>query len=210
MLSYILLSLLQIAVLGPIPARSEATPMSRSLLDSGFSEIGHEHEVKVFRDEEADAIDLAAEGNFAHPPEKVLELLLDYPSHVGLVDNLSEIQVLETGPNWILVYEKLTLPVIRNRDYNLLVKWGTDGDTTWIVFDSVENRGLEPSGAVRVLHHHGSWQLQALPGNRGTRARFQFSVDFGGVLPMWMVSSGAADALPTLFESFRSELARRR
>jgi len=210
MTPYILLTVVQLAVLGPMPPRSEATPMGRALVDNGFSEIADEDSVKVFRDESADAIDLAAEGNFAQSPQKVLELLLDYPSHVGLVENLSEIQVVETGDNWILVYEKLTLPVIRNRDYNLLVRWGRDGDTTWIVFDSVEDRGVEASGAVRVLHHHGSWQLQPLPGNGGTKARFQFSIDFGGVLPMWMVSSGAADALPSLFESFRGELAKRR
>ncbi len=203
----LLFALIQFVAAGPAPAKANLIPLDEALVDSGYKEIGDESGVKVFRDEGAKTIVLAAEGHFDSSPKDVFELLLDYPRHAEVVDNLEESSILESGDHHMIIYEKLKLPVINNRDYVLMVRWGQDGDVKWLTFHAITNEGpVLPSGTVRVVHHRGSWQVRPEPDGKGSWARFQTDIDFGGVVPMWMVSSGAADKLPNLFVGFRELL----
>lgn len=183
------------------PARpAELTPLDVSLESQGFALVGQRHGVKQYRHRTAKIVRLAAEGVIPAPVADVRAMVLDYERQEGKVDRVSHSQVLRRGSGWLLVYQRLKLPVIADRDFTLRVAWGGAPDSQWVVFDVAADGGPPPRrGIVRVTEHSGSWQLKAVEGGRATRARFQTRIDLGGSLPQWLARSGAGKELPGLF-----------
>jgi len=185
--------------LGPGLGAGSLTPLSVPLSAVGFTPISRAPDLTVYKDEEARIVRLAAEGWLPEPPEQVLKALLDYGRQVGRIDRLKESRVLARGPGWLRVYQRLGLPVISDRDFTLLVRWGRDGAVTWIAYRAVADGPPPQPGAVRVSEHEGSWQLK--PWRSGSFVRFQVMIDLGGSLPRWLARSGAGKELPRLFAS---------
>ena len=183
------------------PARAaELTPLGVSLESQGFALVGQAHGVKQYKHRTATIVRLAAEGVIPAPPADVREMVLDYRRQDGKVDRVSHSQVLRQGPGWLIVYQRLKLPVVSDRDFILRVTWGEARDSQWVVFDAANALGPAPRrGVVRVTEHSGSWQLKAIEGGRSTWVRFQTRIDLGGSLPHWLARSGAGKELPTLF-----------
>jgi hypothetical protein len=164
--------------------------------------------VTVYKHPGREHITLAAEGRFAAPPAKVREALLDYAGHAGRVRHVQLSRVLDRGPGWLLVYQRLGLSVISDRDYTLLVRWGADGDVLWMRFATANHRGPGPQeGYVRMPVHTGSWQLKPILGGKATHARYQVTIDMGGLLPQWMADTSRDFEIPGLFNVFRRLLA---
>ena len=185
-----------------IPAR---IPFTTPLERYGFELIREEGGVRAYKHPAADMIRIAAEGRFEAPPAAVEQVLSDYAAQLGVVSRLSEAEILDRGPQWLLVYQRLNLPVISDRDYVLYVRWGTEGDTLWITHTAIAGTGPAPKdGVVRVVSHVGSWQLKPVDGGSATFARFEAELDLGGLLPMWMARARAGEELPAMF----SEMAR--
>jgi len=186
-----------------LPGPAERTPLSVPLPSAGFERIRVAGGVTVYKDPHSDIIRLAAESRFPAPPERVLQALLDYRRQVGTIARLSEARVLVRGRGWLEVYQRLNLPVISDRDFTLLVRWGEEPQSglTWVAYHAESARAgpRERSGVVRVTHHAGSWQLVPVEGGRATFVRFQVSIDLGGWLPKWMARSGAGREVPELF-----------
>jgi len=198
------------AALIPAAGRAdELTPMSESFEQAGFEPIANKDGVSVYKDEDAAVIRIGAEGRFAAPPAQVAKTLLDYQDQVGRLGRLSASRILAKGDGWLRVYQRLNLPVIDDRDFNLKVTWGEKDGVRWIRWHSVP-RGLGPSkGVVRVTDHQGSWQLEPIAGGRYTLARFQVRLDVAGWVPKWLARSGAGDELPEVFKSLRRMLVER-
>ncbi len=195
---------------GVLSAASAADmiPWSDSLGSKGYALIAKEQAVCVYRLESAEYITLAAEGTIAAPPGKVRQVLLDYESHVNMVKQVVQSRILDRDSDWLVVYQRLELPIISDRDQTLLVKWGQKGKTLWMEFQAVTDRGPPERGdAVRICRHVGSWQLKPMLGGLFTRARYQVTIDLAGTLPKWMARGGAADEIPALFASIRKTLA---
>lgn len=191
-------------------AETEMTPLAVSLPQEGFERIAHKYGVSAYKHKESEIIRIAAEGRLAAPPERVLDVLLDYEGQVGKIDRVSESKILDRGPSWYLVYQRLNLPIIDDRDYVMYVDWGADGDTLWITYRAGSHRGpAERDGVVRVTYHLGSWQLKPIDHGRATLARFQSTIDLAGWLPRWLARSKAGDELPGLFQNIRRMLASR-
>lgn len=191
------------------PARADRTPLSRSLTSKGYKKIGSKNGVTVYKDPRSGIIRLAAEGTFAHPPEKVLKALLNYRGQKPYIGQMTTSRVLRRSKNWLVVYQRLHLPVVSDRDFTLFVKWGKTKDVRWIVFRAVTNRGPgKKKGIVRVTLHRGSWQLKPTNGGRATFARFQTVIDLSGWLPLWMARSGSGREVPKLFAGLRRMLAK--
>ncbi len=183
------------------PARAaELTPLDVSLESQGFVLVGRSHGVKQYKHRTAKIVRIAAEGVIPAPVADVRAMVLDYRRQEGKVDRVSHSEVLRRGPTWLLVYQRLKLPVIADRDFTLRVAWGGAPDSQWVTFDAVGDAGPPPRrGVVRVTEHSGSWQLKAIEGGRSTWARFQTRIDLGGSLPHWLARSGAGKELPALF-----------
>lgn len=162
--------------------------------------------VTVLKRDGAKVVDLVALGEFAAPPERVRAVLLDYPHHPSYIAHVAESTVLAREPA-LLVYERLALPMIDDRDYTIRIEWGADGPSLWMRFATANDRGPPPrKGIVRVALHEGEWRLDPIDGGRRTFARYSVRLDLGGSVPRLLCRSGASDDLPHLFESIRSQL----
>ena len=148
----------------------------------------------------AKLVRIAAEGLIPAPVADVRDMILDYRRQEGKVDRVKHSRVLRQGTGWMIVYQRLDLPVIDDRDFTLRLTWGEAPASQWVIFDAANSQGPPPQrGVVRVTEHSGSWQLKAVEGGRSTFARFQTRIDLGGSLPKWLARSGAGKELPTLF-----------
>lgn len=187
----------------------EHTPLAQPFAQNGFEHIARDQGVTVYKDEAAEVIRVGADGRFAGRPQEVVEVLLDYDNQVGRVDRLSHSRILERGDKRLLVYQRLELPIIDDRDFNLEVTWGQRDGVHWVHWRTTA-AGVRPQpGVVRVTDHEGSWQLAPLAGGQATRARFQVRLDVAGLVPKWMVRSGAGDEMPEFFTSVRRMLVER-
>jgi len=185
----------------------EMIPMSVPLTSRGFEHIGRDYGVDVYQHRNSKIICIAGEGRIAAPPELVRRTLLDYERHPAMLDRVAVSRILNRAEHRMLVYQRLDLPLISDRDFNLQVRWGQHRRLHWIHYRS-SPYGVSPQpGVVRVLHHRGSWQLMATPDGRSTFARYQSSIDLAGLLPSWMARSGAGDEVPELFVAIRKMVA---
>lgn len=195
--------------LAPAAAAGERTPLSVKLETKGFEQIARRKGVTVYKHRYDSNIRLGADATIDAPVKDVLRAVLDYRGQVGKIARLSESRVLQRGKGWLKVYQRLNLPVISDRDFNLKVRWGQTGDTTWVDYRAVERGGAPPrGGVVRVSHHEGSWQLQPIKGGLATRVRFQVSIDMSGWLPKWLARSGSGKEVPEVFVALRGMIMR--
>jgi len=193
---------LLIAVVLVLATTAEATPAPRWPSSAGFEQIAQVRGVKVYKDPKADIIRLAAEGRLPAPPHKVQKVLLDYEHQIGVIDRLSESRVLNRGFQWLLVYQRLNLPIISDRDFTLMVRWGGDMQHLWIRYQAMTNRGPPVRrGVERVSNHFGIWELLPISGGQETLARLQVTIDLAGWLPKWLARAGSGKELPRLFEA---------
>lgn len=176
----------------------------------GYKHVGGDHGVEVFRQMSSPAIELLAEGEIDAPPALVREVLLDYEHASKVTDNVVESRVMTRNGQEVVVYQRLKLPVISDRDFTLRATWGQRGQTLLTHFVVDNSRGPQPrDGIVRLSTLQGGWELEPIRGGAATHARYRVQIDLGGSVPKWMVSGGAAKNVPKLFEGVRREAKRR-
>lgn len=191
---------------GTAPASAAPGPES-ALATEGFRLIEEEHGVKVFRRDERPGVELAAVGDLDAPPAQVRRALLDYPTHQRWQEHLAQNRILDRGDDHLLVYQRLALPLIDDRDFTLLVTWGEEGDVLWMRFASAPERGpAEVPDVVRVRDHAGGWRLEPLDGGRRTHAVYRFHLDLAGSVPMWLGKGRAAEDVIRFFQSLGAQL----
>ena len=181
------------------PDLGQAAP-SFSFDARAFEKIKEERGVAVYKHRHSKLIRVGAIGRLPGAPTVVQRVLLDYGRQKGRIARVSESRIVERGPNWLLVYQRLNLPVISDRDFVLRVTWGQSGETRWIRYQAVRRGGPGPrDGAVRVTDHVGTWFLRPADGGRSTEARLEVRIDLAGWLPRWLARSGAGKELPGVY-----------
>ena len=169
-----------------------------------YKHVGGSKGVEVFRQEHSPVIDLYAEGDIEAPPATVRNVLLDFEHASKVTNNVAESHVLDKNAREIVVYQRLKLPIISDRDFTLRETWGQNGQTLTQSFAVDNGRGPQAKdGLVRVSVMQGNWQLEPIRGGAATHARYHVQIDLGGSVPKWMVSGGAAKNLPKLFDGVR-------
>jgi hypothetical protein len=173
---------------------------------AGYKRVGGDHGVEVYRQMASPVIELMAEGDIDTPPFVVREVLLDYAQAGKITKRVAESHILNRGDHELIVYQRLSLPIVTDRDYNQRVTWGTSGDTSMIRFavDNEHGQGGRP-GVVRVNVLSGGWDLKPIRGGTATHALYHVRIDLSGSIPRWMVSGGAAKDLPKLFDGLRRQ-----
>ncbi len=184
----------------PEPPAPPGPPGTIDFAREGFESRGTRARVRIFERGGGDVVRIGAEARLPASPEEVQEVLLDYPRHPGTVSHVAEARPLERGDGWMLVYQRLSMPVIDDRDFVLRVTWGEHADgSRWIVYRAGGEGPPPVDGVVRVTQNHGGWYLRPIESGRATLARYESNMDLGGSLPTWMSRSGAVDELPDLF-----------
>lgn len=186
-----------------------AATLAERLRARGYDLVVEDGGVSVFRDANASTIRLVAQGRLEAPPERVRAALLDYERHVGVVSRVSESRILERRTTGLLVYQRLSLPVVSDRDMTLRVTWGGDQRDGWIAYEAVADGGpAVPDGVVRLDHYRGRWRLKAADGGRATIARLTIDMDMGGSLPPRLAAANAGKDIPALFDAIATLLDR--
>lgn len=191
-------------------ARGDVPPRWLAFESQGYEQIAERANVTVYKHGAARTIRLGADGRFPFPQPMVLAVLLDYRNQVRRIGRLSEARVLSRGRGWLVVYQRLNLPVIDDRDFTLFVTWRpVAGGGYRIVYRTANAKGPPArDGVVRVKLHQGSWQLRPAAGN-STRVRFKVDMDLGGSLPMWLARWGSGKEIPQLFVDLQRMLVQR-
>jgi hypothetical protein len=193
------------------PLESEAMPPDGPppplrLADGPYEQAGETDGVTVYEHRESELISVGAEGELPAPPEIVLAALLDYSRHAAVLERLEQCRVLRRGEDWLVVYQRLGLPLIDDRDFTLRLTWGKEADRIWIRFRTEPNGPAPVDGVVRVTRHFGGWDLFPADGGKATLGRYTSNIDLAGSLPGWMTKSGATDELPAYFRAMCSLL----
>lgn len=164
--------------------------------------------VTVSRDVDAPVLSIVAEGDFDAAPAAVLAVLVDYDRPRPLAEAVHETRVLARADRTLLVYQRLGLPLVADRDYTMTVSWGDEGDQRWVRFATANGEGPPPRRrVVRMPLHEADWLLA--PGPRGgTHATYRLRLDLGGSVPRWLVDGPTARHVPGLFVAIRRELTR--
>lgn len=174
----------------------------------GFKHVGGKDGVEVFRNMASRVIDLYSEGDIAAPPSVVRDVLLDYDNASKVTDHVAESRVIDKNDHEIIVYQRLKLPVITDRDVTLRATWGQRGQALTMQYAVDNSRGPAPrDGIVRLSTLQGTWLLEPTSGGAATHARYHVQIDLAGSVPKWMVSGGAAKNIPKLFVGMRKQAA---
>ncbi|MDI1451333.1 START domain-containing protein [Polyangium sp. 6x1] len=209
-----------LVALAPLAASAEPPPAAQAgaassgrapapasaLASEGFTLLGEEKGVRVHHRDKRSGVEFAAEASLPAPPDQVRRALLDYASHQKWQSHLKENKVLARNADSLLVYQRLDLPVIDDRDYTLQVTWGAEGPILWMRFVTANERGPKPvEDVVRVSKHEGGWRLEP-DGGKGTRAVYRFHLDVGGSVPSWLGKGQAKDDIIDFFVRLKKEL----
>jgi hypothetical protein len=181
-------------------ARGDNVPSRIELPRQGFELIANNHGVAVYKNNSSDVIWIGAVGLIPASPERVYQALLEYERQVGRIGRVSEATVLSRHAGGLLVYQRLNLPVISDRDFVLRVAYGGDLARHWITYRAVTDSGPGPrDGIVRVVRNVGAWELVPTQDGQATIASCEFRIHLGGMLPLWMAKAGAGREVPQLF-----------
>ena len=98
-----------------------------------------------------------------------------------------------------VVYIRLKLPVVDDRDYAITVtdekKLAEDGTGAYVQRWKVAEGALpERKDVVRLKYNDGSWEITP-KGEASTHIVYKFAVDPGGSIPGWLSSFGQKDAV---------------
>jgi uncharacterized protein YndB with AHSA1/START domain len=181
--------------------------LAAALVQQGFERVGENKGVVVYRKANTKTIELGAEGELPAPPARVLALLTDYEHHRRWVKNLAESQVLGRSDGSIDVYQRLSLPVVSDRDFTLHVTFGEEGEVRWVRTRTDNSKGPPPkSGVVRISTNECEWRLEPTADGKRTIATYRLNLDLGGSIPGWIARDHALRDVPGLFEAMRKEL----
>lgn len=176
-------------------------PIERPLTGQGYDLLHRGASAVVYRRRGGQMIELAADGHFSATAARVRAVLLDYGRHASFVKGVAESRVLARTSSSMVVYQRLRVPVLSDRDYTMVVDWGGSGSRLWTRFGVDNRRGPPPRpGLVRIFIHEGGWLLAAGRAG-GTDARYLLRLDLGGSIPRWLARSGAGREIPALFDS---------
>jgi hypothetical protein len=188
----------------------ESLAQSIAFSAAGWKEVKRTAEVAVFVDKRSRFIRLGADARINVPPATLLEALADYERYKGVMGNLRDSKVLARGEGWKTAYQRISVPMISDRDFAMRLTWGKQGTLHWLRYWSEDNPAWpRQKGVVRVPYARGSWQLTPVDGGRATALRHQSSLDMAGWLPGWVARSFAGKRLVSLFTDVCTLLERR-
>lgn len=142
-------------------------------------------------------------------PAVVFAVLSDSEAYPDFMPYTLECRVSKREKDMVLVYQRLDLPLISDRDYTLRSKhetWsGPEGTIYRIRWESANQLGPPAKpGVLRVDLCEGGWLLEPQDDGR-TRATYSIFTDSGGALPPFIANNGSRVAIRKVFEAIRRQ-----
>lgn len=151
-----------------------------------------------------------ATGEIVASTAAVHAVIGDSESYPRFMPYTVECRVLKREGDSVLIYQRISMPLVSDRDYILRVRTtsktverGTSYLSRWETEDAfgpVERRGV-----VRVKLCEGGWLLEPL-GPKATRATYSLYTDSGGVMPAFIQNTGSQIAIRKIFTAIRNQV----
>jgi hypothetical protein len=135
-------------------------------------------------------LEVRASGRSPAPPAAVLETVWNHAEYEEFVPYLKRLDILAAGPDWLLVYEQVAMPLVRDRDYTIRLRRRVPAEAgrLEVTFESAPDEGPPENDAhVRSRSIEGSWLIEPAAGG-GSLAAYTVRSDPGGALPAWVVN----------------------
>lgn len=133
---------------------------------------------------------------------RLWEVIRDVGSHTQFLPYVRESRLLdEPSPERRTYYQRISPPVVSDRDYTLRARAWADYQTGVFehAFEVANELGPPPqAGVVRIAELRGRWTLEPV-GPERTRIVYWVHMNPGGSIPAWVTNLGQGISLPKLF-----------
>jgi len=151
-----------------------------------------------------------AVGEIAASTSVVHAVIDDLESYSRFMPYTVECRVLKREGDSVLTYQRISAPLVSDRDYILRVRTtsrpvvgGTSYHSRW----ETENAAVpvERPGILRVRLCEGGWLLEPL-GPARTRATYSVYTDSGGAIPAFIKNIGSQIGIRKIFTALRKQV----
>ena len=149
-------------------------------------------------------------GEIAAPARVVHAVIDDVESYARFMPYTSECRVLKRDADSVLTYQRISAPLVSDRDYTVRVRStskSVEGGTSYSSRWETENAlgPPEKQGVVRVQLCEGSWLLEPA-GPNATRATYTIYTDSGAAIPAFIKNIGSQAGLRKMFAAIRKQV----
>ncbi|MEP6698518.1 MAG: START domain-containing protein [Verrucomicrobiota bacterium] len=148
-------------------------------------------------------------GEIAAPIAVVHAVIDDVESYARFMPYIVECRVLKRESNSVLTYQRISAPLVSDRDYTLRVRTTvktsahlTSYSSRWETANALGP--AEKRGVVRVNLCEGGWLLEPLAPNV-TRATYTIYTDSGAAIPAFIKNAGSQVGIRKIFAAIRKQ-----
>jgi ribosome-associated toxin RatA of RatAB toxin-antitoxin module len=193
------------AFANPVAAEPEATPGEWKLVSTTDN-------VALYRRPRSGPghYETRATGEIAASTAVVHAVLDDAESYPRFMPYTVECRVLKREGDSVLTYQRISAPLVSDRDYTLRVRTTSktvEGGTSYRSRWETENAAgpAEKPGVIRVKLCEGGWLLEPV-GPNTTRATYSVYTDSGGVIPAFIKNTGSQIGIRKIFAALRKQV----
>jgi len=186
-----------------VAAEPEASP-------GGWKFISDKDGVTIYRRQRTLSKESKAIGNVAASTDLVNAVLEDVESYTSFMPYTVECRLLKREGNMIVAYQRISAPMVSDRDYTIRVhinvkkaQGGTIYSSHWVT----DNPAGPPEkrGVIRVNLCEGSWLLEP-SGPNSTHATYHIYTDSGGLIPSFIKEQAGPAGIRKLFDAIRKQV----
>jgi len=149
-------------------------------------------------------------GEIAAVTTTVQAVIDDVDSYPRFMPYTVESRILKREGDSVIEYQRISTPLIKDRDYILRVRTTSktvEGGTSYFSRWETENElgPAERPGIVRVKLCEGGWLLEPAGPNL-TRATYSIHTDSGGAIPAFVKNIGSQVGIRKIFAAIRNQV----
>ena len=149
-------------------------------------------------------------GEISAPTALVHAVIGDVDSYPRFMPYTVECRVLKREGDSALIYQRISAPLVSDRDYVLRVRTTSktvEGGTSYLSRWETDNAlgPVERRGIVRVKLCEGGWLLEPIGAN-ATRATYTVYTDSGGAIPAFIKNTGSQIGIRKIFTAIRKQV----
>jgi hypothetical protein len=166
--------------------------------------------VTIYRRQRALSHESKSIADIAASTDLVRAVLEDLESYTTFMPYTVECRVLKREGDTIVAYQRISAPMVSDRDYTIRVRTDvkkTPGGTIYSSHWVTDNAAGPPEkrGVVRVNLCEGSWLLEPT-GPNSTRATYLIYTDSGGLIPSFIKDRAGPAGIRKLFQAIRKQV----
>jgi ribosome-associated toxin RatA of RatAB toxin-antitoxin module len=149
-------------------------------------------------------------GEIAASTAIVHAVIDDADAYSRFMPYMVECRILKREGDSVLAYQRISAPLVSDRDYTLRVRTTSktvEGGTSYLSHWETDNAlgPVEKRGVVRVKLCEGGWLLEPV-GPNTTRATYSVYTDSGGVIPAFIKNTGSQIAIRKIFAAISKQM----